>query len=241
MGGAVSSERALAATIQAGAALAVAELQRQSEKEKLELQKDIWEQQRKWAAMYHDLWYEHYRPLEMAYLEEIKNLKPYEAQYDAVQRRAVSDVRREFLGARSKIERCIDVRAIGLRCEHKKHLAIEEARASVSAINRAWRAEEARKDVKDNERDVKIQNMIQLGRGLGANALGALGNAAATASSMSSNKYGGYAAAIGDIASTVGNLIMDSRSSSGSSPQGHQYTFDYDSGSGSFAGMRIGT
>ena len=204
--------QAAAAAINAAASLAIAELQRQVEKDKLKLQKEIWRTQKRWAEMYHDLWHDKYRPVEIAFLDYVSKKKPYVPQYDAAESRAVVAVRREFALARQKLAKCIDPRCIGEYCNNSRTLAIEEAKAAVAATNRGFRAEEARKDIKDKEWENLMLAVLQLGRGLAANANGLLTSASQTAQNAASiNPYGGYAAAIGNIASLLGNQLVQKK------------------------------
>lgn len=198
--------QAAAAAINAAASLAIAELQRQVEKDKLKLQKEIWRTQKRWAELYHDLWHDKYRPVEIAFLDYVSKKQPYVPQYDAAESRAVVAVRREFALARQKLAKCIDPRCIGEYCNNSRTLAIEEAKAAVAATNRGFRAEEARKDAKDKDWENLMLAVLQLGRGLAANANSLLSSASQTgANAANINPYGGYAAAIGSIASMVSN------------------------------------
>lgn len=201
---------AAAAGIQAAAMIAVAEMQRQTEKDKLELQRDIWETQKKWAQMYHDLWFDKYRPVEISFLDYISNKELYKPQYDAAESRAVVSVRREFAHARARLRKCIDPRCIGEFCYTNKMLAIEEAKAAVAAANRGFRAEEARKDLKDQQWEQTIIQVLQLGRGLSASAQNLLSGASqAAANAAGINPNSGYAAAIGGIANLVSNRLVE--------------------------------
>ena len=194
--------------IQAGGSIAAARLQYKAEKEKIALQKEIWEQQKEWAKAYHDLWFDHYRPVELSFLEYMAGKEPYEPQYDAVESRAIVALRREFGMAQTKARQCIDPRCIGHFCHTTKELSIAEAKAAVSAINKAWRAEEARKDIKDAQWEESLFAVLKLGRGLTDGALNALeGASRAGQAAAGADPYGGYAKAIGNIAGTLGNAV----------------------------------
>lgn len=194
--------------IQAGGSLIAARMQYKAEKEKIKLQREIWEQQKEWAKAYHDLWFDHYRPVEISFLEYMAGKKPYEPQYDAVESRAVVALRREFAEAYKKARQCIDPRCVGFLCHTQKEIGIAEAKAAVSAINKAWRAEEARKDIKDAQWEESLFALLKLGRGLTDGALQALNGASAAAkAAASADPYGGYAKAIGNIAGTLGNAV----------------------------------
>lgn len=202
--------RLRAATLQAAGALAVAYVQYKFEKEKLELQKEIWNTQKKWAKMYHDMWYDNYRPAEIAFLNYAVNKGPYQPQYAAAESRAVVHVRREFGAAREKMRRCIDPRCIGELCYNNKLLAIEEARTATAAIDRGYRSEELRKDQKDLQWEALMGNVLNLGRGLATNANSLMAQASSTAAAAANiNPYGGFAAAMGNIASTFANVTTD--------------------------------
>lgn len=202
--------RIRAATLQAAGALAVAYVQYKFEKEKLELQREIWETQKRWAEMYHDMWYDNYRPAELSFLKYAIEKGPYIPKFTAAESRAVIHVRREFSKAREKMRRCIDPRCVGELCYNNKLLAVEEARTAVAAVDRGYRAEEARKDQKDLQWEVLMQGMLQLGRGLASNAGNLLSNASATAANAANiNPYGGFAAAMGNIMSTYANVTTD--------------------------------
>lgn len=161
---------------------------------------EVWKTEKEWAKRYQDLWYNKYRPIEEAFLDEKANQPPYTPRYDEAEARAVTDVRREFAMAREKIRKCIDPRCIGELCWNDKQLALAEARAAVGAINKGYRAEEARKDIKDAQRDEVIFSLLNLGRGLQTNSLNALNSAAAAAAQAATYKpYAGYQAAVGMI------------------------------------------
>ena len=194
----------------AAANITIAEMQRRTEKEKLEFQKEIWETQKKWAEMYHNLWNEKYKPVEIAFLDHVARREPYVPQYDAAESRAVVAVRKEFAAARERVRKCIDPRCFGESCHTNKVLAIEEAKAAVSAANRGFRAEEARKDAKDAQWEDLMIAVLQLGRGLATGANQALSSAAQTASAASNiNPLGGYAAAIGNITGMVSEMLTN--------------------------------
>ena len=219
-----SAGLAAAAGIQAAASIAIAQLQYKSEKEKLDLQREIWETQKEWAKMYHDLWFQKYRPVEIAFLDYAANKVPYKPQYDAAESRAVVAVRREFSIVRDKLRKCIDPRCIGEYCHSNKVAAIEEAKAAVAAVNRGFRAEEARKDTKDAQWEALMLSVLQLGRGLSASASDLLGNASKTAAAAAStNPYGGYAAALGNIAGMSSTLLTQGGGGGGSRGYGNQW------------------
>lgn len=204
-----------AASIQAAASIAIAQLQYKSEKEKLDLQREMWETQKEWAKMYHDLWFEKYRPVEIAFLDYAANKVPYQPQYDAAESRAVVAVRREFAAVREKLRRCLDPRCIGEICHTSRVAAIEEAKAAVSAVNRGFRAEEARKDVKDTQWEQLMLAILQLGRGLTSSASDLMrGASSAAAAAAGINPTAGYAAAIGNIAGMTSTLLTANRESS---------------------------
>lgn len=188
------------ALLQQAAALYFANKQYQAAKEAQDHQIEVWETEKEWARRYQDLWYNNYRPIEESFLAEKAAVDPYDPKYDEAEARAVTDVRREFSLAREKMRKCIDPRCIGMTCETTKQLAIAEARAAVGAINKGYRAEEARKDIKDAQRDEVIFSLLNLGRGLQTNSLNALNSAAAAAAQAATYKpYAGYQAAVGMI------------------------------------------
>ncbi len=190
------------ALLQQVAALYFANKQYKAAKEAQDHQIEVWKTEKEWAKRYQDLWYNKYRPIEESFLSEKSNQPEYQPRYDEVEARAVTDVRREFAMAREKMRRCIDPRCIGMRCATEKQLAIAEARAAVGAINKGYRAEEARKDVKDAQRDEAIFSLLQLGRGLQTTSLNALNSASAAAKIAATYKpYAGYQAAVGMIGS----------------------------------------
>lgn len=187
------------ALLQQAAAFYFANKQYQAAKEAQDHQIEVWKTEKEWAKRYQDLWYNKYRPIEEKFLKEKAEVQPYEAKYDESEARAVTDVRREFALARQKVRKCIDPRCIGLTCETSKQLAIAEARAAVGAINKGYRAEEARKDIKDAQRDEVIFSLLNLGRGLQTSSLNALNSARAAAATAATYKpYAGYQAAVGN-------------------------------------------
>lgn len=188
------------AIMQQLAAYKFARKQYKAAKEAQDHQIEVWKTEKEWAKRYQDLWFNKYRPLEEQFLAEKAGQAPYTPRYDTAEARAVTDVRREFAMAREQARRCIDPRCIGELCWNVKQLAIAEAKATVGAINKAYRAEEARKDIKDAQRDEALFALLQLGRGLQAASLGALNSAAQAAQVAATYKpYAGYEAAVGMI------------------------------------------
>lgn len=189
------------ALLQQAAAFYFANKQYQAAKEAQDHQIEVWKTEKEWAKRYQDLWYNKYRPIEEKFLKEKAEVKPYVAKYDEAEARAVTDVRREFAMARENLRKCVDPRCIGVSCSLNKQIAIAEARAAIGAINKGYRAEEARKDIKDAQRDEAIFSLLQLGRGLQAASLNALNSAAAAAATAATYKpYAGYQAAVGNMA-----------------------------------------
>lgn len=155
--------------------------QTKTTKRQLALQEKVANWQMKWADKYNELWETQYKPLEEMLLAEIKRTPPYQPRYDESEARAVTAVRREFAQAREMARRCIDPRCVGMQCFTAKELAIAEARAGVGAINKGYRAEEARKDTKDAQRKEEMFSMVKLGRGLNSDSLNALNGASRAA------------------------------------------------------------
>lgn len=190
------------AALQQAASLYFADKQYKAAKEAREHQMDVWRTEREWAKRYQDTWYNKYLPLEMSLLNKVKArlndpnyVKP---KYDVARSRAVITVRSEFAKAREKIRKCYDPRCIGFSCNSLKQLAIEEAKAATGAIEKAYRAEEARADVKRAELEESVFSLAKLGRGLADSSLGAL-NAASRAAEIAATykPYEGYERAVG--------------------------------------------
>ncbi len=197
-------------------ALYFADKQYQAAKEAQDHQNEVWETEKKWAERYQDLWFNKYRPVEEQMLAEKANQEKYTPRYDEVEARAVTTVRREFANAREQARQCIDPRCIGMLCSTNKELAIAEARATVGAVNKAYRAEEARKDMKDAQRDETIFALLQLGRGLQTSSLNSLNSAAEAARIAATYKpYEGYATALGSIFGEARGWAADRRVSAG--------------------------
>lgn len=190
------------AALQQAAAFYFADKQYKAAKEAREHQMDVWRTEREWAKRYQDTWYEKYLPLELKLLNKVKArfndpnfAKP---RYDVARSRAVVTVRSEFARAREKVRKCYDPRCIGFSCNSLKQLAIEEAKAATGAIEKGYRAEEARADLKRAELDESAFNLAKLGRGLQADSLGALNSAAQAAQIAATYKpYEGYERAVG--------------------------------------------
>lgn len=188
------------ATLQKLAAFYFADKQYQAAKEAQSHQNEVWETEKEWAKRYQDLWFNKYRPIEEEFLKEKAKQKEYTPRYEEAETRALTSVRREFAQARKQARRCIDPRCIGMKCATDKELAIAEARAAVGAINKGYRAEEARKDVKDAQFDEIKFSLLKLGRGLGSDSLNALNSASAAARIAATYKpYAGYEAAVGSL------------------------------------------
>lgn len=182
-------------------------------KESIALQREIFQFQKKIAEDFHNLWLEKYKPVEKHFLDTMKAKldNPYQAQYDAVESRATVALRREFALAREQIRRCVDPRCSGFYCHSNKQIAIEEARIGVDAVTKGWRAEEARKDLKDAQDQEAIFALLNLGRGLqtgSLNALNGASSAATAAAAIAPNVAAPYheaAQGLGAIASIIAN------------------------------------
>lgn len=190
------------AGLQQAASFYFADKQYQAAKEAREHQMEVWETEKKWAQRYQDTWYEKYLPLELKLLNKIKaklnDPNATKPRYDIVESRAVGVVRSEFARAGEKVRRCIDPRCVGALCDTLKQLAFEEAKSAAGAIDKAYRAEEARADNKEAQYEESAFNMAKLGRGLASASLGALNSAAQAAQIAATyNPYEGYEQAAG--------------------------------------------
>lgn len=193
-----------------------ADKQYDAAKEAQDNQMEIWNKEKEWAERYQDLWFNKYRPVEEKLLKEKAEQEEYTPHYDEVQARAVTHTRREFARAREQARRCIDPHCIGMLCATNKELAIAEARTVVGEINKGYRAEEARKDIKDAQRDETIFSLLQLGRGLQTDSLNALNSAAEAAKVASSfHPYDGYETALGSLFGEARAWAGDRRVSAG--------------------------
>lgn len=187
------------ALLQQAAAFAFAEKQREAAREAQEHQNEVWRTEKEWAQRYQDLWFNKYRPIEEAFLDKHNNKAEYEPQYDTVQARALTHIRREFATARERVRQCVDPRCVGFSCASLKALSIAEAQSAVGAIEKGYRAEEARKTTLDAQHDEIMYKLIQLGRGLATESLGALNGAAQAAANAATYKpYAGFEAAVGN-------------------------------------------
>lgn len=190
------------ALLQQAASFYFADKQYKAAKEAQDHQIEVWKTEKEWAKRYQDLWNDHYRPKEEAFLAEKWSEGKYEPQYDTAQARALTHIRREFGQAREKVRKCIDPRCVGYACHSLKSLAIAEAKAAVGAIEKGFRAEEARKEIEDAKHDEIIFKLLQLGRGLANDSLNALNSAAKAAEVAATYKpYAGWEAAVGNATS----------------------------------------
>lgn len=192
------------AALQQAASLYFADKQYKAAKEAQDHQISVWETEKEWAKRYQDTWYNKYLPVELKLLNKIKSrlndpdyAKP---RYDVAQSRAVVAVRSEFARVREQVRKCYDPRCVGMACHTLKSLAIEEAKAATGAMEKGYRAEEARADVKRAEVEESAFGLAKLGRGLADSSLSALNSAAQAAQIAATYKpYSGYASAAGNI------------------------------------------
>lgn len=193
------------AALQQAAAFYFADKQYKAAKEAREHQMEVWRTERDWAKRYQDTWYQKYLPMELKLLNRVKArlsdpnyAKP---KYDVARSRAVITVRSEFAKAREKIRKCYDPRCVGAICGSLKQLAIEEAKAATGAIEKGYRAEEARSDIKRAELEESAFGLAKLGRGLADASLNALNSAAEAAKIAATYKpYDGFERAVGGTA-----------------------------------------
>lgn len=212
-------EMAIAA-LQQAAAFYFADKQYKAAKEAQDHQIEVWKTEKEWAKRYQDLWYNKYRPIEEAFLDEKRNQADYIPRYDEAESRAITLIRQEFARAREKARRCIDPRCIGEIADTERKLRIAEAQAIAGAVNKGYRAEEARKDIKDAQKDEAIFALLQLGRGLQTSSLNALNSASRAAEIAATYKpYAGYQAAVGMTANYWRGFAADKAQYAGQTAQ----------------------
>ncbi len=166
-------------------------------KHQIKIMLDMHNMQKKWAERYQNAWYARYYPLEIKLLEKYQarfddeeGNKPH---YDVAKSRAIVTVRSEFAKARDKVRKCHDPRHVGAICHSLKTLAIAESKAITGAVEKGYRAEEAKAETKKAGNDEAMFNLIKLGRGLQTNSLSALNSAQTSAKIASTyDPYEGY-------------------------------------------------
>ncbi len=173
---------------------------------------DMHNTQKKWAERYQNAWYVRYYPLEIKLLEKFQARFDDEnygkPNYDVAKSRAVVTVRSEFAKARDKVRKCHDPRHVGAICHSLKTLAIAESKAITGAVEKGYRAEEAKSETKKAGNDEALFNLIKLGRGLQTNSLSAL-NSAQTSAKIAST-YDPYESYQQATAMTTGYWLQHS-------------------------------
>ena len=204
-----ATTNAVIAGIQQVASFYLADKQHDVAKQAQDRLDDAWADQKDKANKLFSHWYDNSRPIEIAMLTEARARERagYVIDYDTAKNRVTATVRSEFSRQRQRIEREANVHCTGATRVALRQLANAEARAIASAVNSAWRAEEARKDLKEagyREEVYKWDGMFRGSVGESLNASRGASAAAAAASKI--DPYAGWAASAGML-SNVGNAI----------------------------------
>lgn len=132
----------------------------------LELARDYW----KMARSLHDYYFNYFIPKEKEIIEEAFSQTPYVPKYELEGGRAVAAVNRQFKTVLDDTMRCISRYCTGMKRSALMDYALQQANARADAQNFAYRAEEFRKDAKDDIIWARKKEVVQLGRGLGSEA-----------------------------------------------------------------------
>lgn len=161
-----------------------------------------------------------YRECELAYKDEICNMKPYEAKTKLAARRALTEVRREMSKAESDILDCLSEYCVGAHCGLIRDARYQEASVAVSAMNAAIYAEENLKLMRDQQRHEELARMVGFGHGvyfqtsgsaLASQIYGETARAAREAASRSASATGRF---IAEAFNAIGQINTGSTSGS---------------------------
>lgn len=192
----------LIATIQQAGAFYIAGLQKEVADRAQDRLDATWENIKDKSDKLFDHWYGVSRPIEIDMISKAKADADagYVAQYDVARNRATADAAREFSRARDKVRRESNVHCVGSTRASMRQLHAAEARARVSAINAAYRFEEARKERIEDKQRKEVYDWANQFRGVAGQGLQGATSLQQIAGQMV-NPYAGWASAFGNLSS----------------------------------------
>lgn len=201
----VAKTNLLIATVQQAGAFYIAGLQKEVADRAQDRLDTTWENIKDKSDKLFNHWYDVSRPIEIAMINKAKADADagYIAQYDAARNRATADASREFSRARDKVRRESNAHCVGSTRASMRQLHAAEARARVSAINAAYRFEEARKERIEDKQRKEVHEWANQFRGVASHGLQGATSLQQIAGQMV-NPYAGWASAFGNL-SNFGN------------------------------------
>lgn len=201
----VAKTNLLIATVQQAGAFYIAGLQKEVADRAQDRLDVTWENIKDKSDKLFNHWYDVSRPIEIAMINKAKADADagYVAQYDVARNRATADASREFSRARDKVRRESNVHCVGSTRASMRQLHAAEARARVSAINAAYRFEEARKERIEDKQRKEVHEWTNQFRGATSHGLQGATSLQQIAGQMV-NPYAGWASAFGNL-SNFGN------------------------------------
>lgn len=198
----VAKTNLLIATIQQAGAFYIAGLQKEVADRAQDRLDETWENIRDKSDKLFNHWYDVSRPIEIAMIGKAKSDADsgYIAQYDTARNRAVVDAAREFSRSRDKVRREANVHCVGSTRASIRQLYAAEARARVSAINAAYRFEEARKERIEDKQRKEVYDWANQFRGVAGQGMQGATSMQQIAGQMV-NPYAGWASAFGNLSS----------------------------------------
>lgn len=195
------------AGIQQVAAFYFADKYRDTAKENSARLDDAWRHQKDQSEKLFNHWWNNSREKELKQLEKAchREQEGYKVDYETAKNRVLADVNSEFSKARQKLLRERKMHCVGANRHAHRQLSIAQAKAAVLALNRAYRHEEQRKDLKEAQYREELYKWISLFRGVVGDGLNASKAAASVAAARSGiNRYEQWQQAFGGL-SNLGN------------------------------------
>lgn len=196
----IAKTNLLIATVQQAGAFYIAGLQKEVADRMQDRLDDTWKDIKDKSDKLFNHWYDVSRPIEIDMIGRAKAAADagYTADYATVRNRAVIDTAKEFTRQRDKLEREQSAHCVGTTRAGRRMLRAAEAKARVTAINAAYRFEEARKERIEDKQRKEVFDWANQFRGLGGQGL--QGASALTGiAGQQVNPYAGWASAFGNL------------------------------------------
>lgn len=190
----------LIATVQQAGAFYIAGLQKEVADRMQDRMDSTWENIKDKSDKLFNHWYDISRPIEIDMINKAKAAADagYVADYETVRNRAVIDTAKEFARQRDKLEREQSAHCVGATRAGRRMLRAAEAKARVTAINAAYRFEEAHKERIEDKQRKEVFEWANQFRGLGGQGLQGA-SALSGIASQQVNPYAGWASAFGNL------------------------------------------
>lgn len=129
-----------------------------------------------------DYWKGTFKPLEVAFVNEVKNMPMYTPQYDVTAGRFLAAVKQQFKRAYDSVGATASRYCTGLTATLMRDAMVAQAAAEGDVINLAYRYEDGRKQIFDEVRHGRRMQALTLGRNMIAEST--------TYASMANSTYG---------------------------------------------------